>query len=68
VRLTSPRRRALGLVAVGAIGMSTAVLGVTGTASAATTSGTFTTASSGSFTQLDATSVTVPDDAECVID
>jgi LPXTG-motif cell wall-anchored protein len=35
VQLTSSPRRALGLVAVGALGMSTAVLGVTGTASAA---------------------------------
>jgi LPXTG-motif cell wall-anchored protein len=50
VQLTSSPRRALGLVAVGALGMSTAVLGVTGTASAATTSFTFTTAASGSQT------------------
>jgi hypothetical protein len=35
VQLTSSPRRALGLVAVGAIGISTAVLGVTGTARAA---------------------------------
>ena len=47
MQLTSSPRRALGLVAVGAIGMSTAVLGVTSTASAASTSWTFTTASSG---------------------
>ncbi|WP_091768098.1 fibronectin type III domain-containing protein [Blastococcus aurantiacus] len=40
-------------MAVGAIGMSTAVLGVTGTASAATTSFTFTTAASGSQTYKD---------------
>ncbi len=35
MQLTSSPRRALGLLAVGTIGMSTAVLGVTGTASAA---------------------------------
>ncbi len=45
MQLTSSPRRALGLVAVGALGMSTAVLGVTGTASAAETSSSFTTAS-----------------------
>lgn len=43
MQLTSSPRRALGLVAVGAIGMSTAVLGVTGTASAATDTWTFST-------------------------
>ncbi|SOC47868.1 hypothetical protein SAMN05660748_1091 [Blastococcus aggregatus] len=47
MQLTSSPRRALGLLAVGTIGMSTAVLGVTGTASAGTESWTFTTASSG---------------------
>ena len=35
MRFTSPSRRALGLLAVSAIGMSTAVLGVAGIASAA---------------------------------
>lgn len=61
MQLTSSPRRALGLLAVSTIGMSTAVLGVTGTASAGTTVTTFSTATG-------ATTVTVPDDAECVID
>ena len=37
MRLTSPSRRALGVFAVSAVGMSTAVLGVTGVAQAAST-------------------------------
>jgi hypothetical protein len=45
VQFTSSPRRALGLVAVGAIGMSTALFSVTGVATAATTSYAFTTAS-----------------------
>jgi len=48
VRLTSPSRRAAGLLAVTTIGLSTAVLSVTGTASADFSEDyTFTTASSG---------------------
>lgn len=39
MQLTSSPRRALGLVAVGALGLSTAVLGATGTASAAPLTG-----------------------------
>jgi hypothetical protein len=42
VRFTSPSRRALGLLAASTIGMSTAVLGVTGVASAAPTPPPFT--------------------------
>ena len=68
MQLTSSPRRALGLVAVGAIGMSTAVLGVTGTAAAATTSWTFTTASSGAD-ETGVTSIEIETDpsGECSI-
>ncbi len=66
MQFTSSPRRALGLVAVGAIGMSTAVLGVTGTASAATNAWTFTTASSGA-TKTGVESVTIETDGECTI-
>jgi LPXTG-motif cell wall-anchored protein len=43
VQLTSSPRRALGLLAVSTVGLSTAVIGVTGVASAATTTFTFST-------------------------
>ena len=68
MQITSSPRRALGLVAVGAIGMSTAVLGVSGVAQAATTSWTFTTASSGAD-KTGVTSVEIETDAsgECSI-
>jgi hypothetical protein len=69
VQLTSSPRRALGLVAVGAIGMSTAVLGVTGTASAATASYTFTTAASGAQkTGLTVLTVEADPTAQCTVD
>jgi hypothetical protein len=63
VQLASSPRRALGLLAVGTIGMSTALFSVTGVATAATTSSTFTTASG--MTQL----VIVADPfADCTVD
>jgi LPXTG-motif cell wall-anchored protein len=66
VQLTSSPRRALGLVAVGALGMSTAVLGVTGTAAAATDTWTFTTASSGAQ-KTGVPGLVIDTDGECTI-
>ena len=63
MQLTSSPRRALGLLAVGTIGMSTAVLGVTGTASAGTTVATFSTASGPMEYTVDAAA-----SADCTID
>lgn len=69
MQLTSSPRRALGLLAVGTIGMSTAVLGVTGTASAGTDTWTFTTAPSGAD-QVDLTllEIDAAASADCTID
>jgi hypothetical protein len=68
VRFTSPSRRAAGLLAVTTIGLSTAVLGVVGVASAAPAPETvpleqfsFTTTSSADYDQPNTTSLTIPD-------
>lgn len=67
MRFSSPTRRAAGLLAVTTIGLSTAVLSVTGVASAATDfvppageSFTFTTSDSDSYDVVNATSLIVP--------
>ncbi|MCW2507087.1 MAG: hypothetical protein JWP68_235 [Modestobacter sp.] len=73
MRFTSPSRRAAGLLAVTTIGLSTAVLGVTGVASAAVTSYTFstgtTTASGAAADQKNVTQLTIsaPSNADCSI-
>jgi hypothetical protein len=68
VRLTSPVRRAAGLLAVTTIGLSTAVLSVTGIASAAPLEPfDFTTETDIDYDQDELTSFTVPD-GYCTID
>jgi hypothetical protein len=69
VQLTSSPRRALGLVAVSAIGVSTALLNITGTASAATDTWTFTTAPSGADeTNVAWFEIETDPSGECTID
>ncbi|MCZ2813338.1 MULTISPECIES: hypothetical protein [unclassified Modestobacter] len=68
MRLTSPARRAAGLLAVTTIGLSTAVLSVTGVASAAPLEPfDFTTDTDATYSQDELASLTVPD-GYCSID
>ncbi|MCW2677478.1 MAG: Fibronectin type protein [Modestobacter sp.] len=66
MRFTSPSRRAAGLLAATTIGLSTAVLSVTGVASAATTTYTFSTDSGAAADQPGITRLTMSGD--CTVD
>ncbi|MCZ2825655.1 MULTISPECIES: Ig-like domain-containing protein [unclassified Modestobacter] len=66
MRLTSPSRRAAGLLAVTAIGLSTAVLSVTGIASAATTTQTFSTDPAANVDHAGASQITMA--GSCTVD
>ncbi len=67
MRFAPPSRRAAGLLAVSSIGLSAALLSVTGVASAATTSYTFSTDSSASVDKPGTDQISIATDGDCTI-